>query len=98
MRSIIAVMTLVLMLLSTPSIHAQKTKKSGGKNPYVNEKFTAKDGTSIEYKIMAPKTIEDGRKYPLILALHGRGGSTAAAAKLASNELREKFSLLCHGA
>ena len=91
MRSIIAVMTLVLMLLSTPSIHAQKTKKSGGKNPYVNEKFTAKDGTSIEYKIMAPKTIEDGRKYPLILALHGRGGSTAAAAKLASTELREKF-------
>lgn len=65
----------------------KKTLKKG----FSLEKFTAKDGTSIEYKILSPKTMESGRTYPLVLALHGRGGTTVAAPKLASDEFRTKF-------
>ena len=40
---------------------------------------------------MSPAKIEEGRQYPLVLTLHGRGGSTVAATELGSNALREKF-------
>lgn len=75
----------------------EKTRKSKSTAPtrnqhYVKHTFNAKDGTVIDYWIMSPANVEEGRKYPLVLALHGRGGSTVAATELGSNALREKFS------
>ena len=58
---------------------------------YVKHTFQAKGGIAINYWIMSPVKIEDGRQYPLVLALHGRGGSTVAATKLGSSALREQF-------
>lgn len=81
----------IAFLFSSSSIQAQRTIKREAEQPSAVEKFTAKDGTLINYKIQAPKTIEKGHNYPLVLALHGRGGSTAAAPKLSSDELRTKF-------
>ena len=88
--NILAIVCMAL-LFSCSSAEAQKSRKQEAKRPSSLKKFTAKDGTSIEYKIISPEAIEEGRKYPLVLALHGRGGNTAAAPKLASDELRTKF-------
>ena len=87
----IFVVILMALLFSSSSAQAQKPVKKEEKKPSSLKKFTAKDGTSIEYKILSPQKIESGNKYPLVLALHGRGGNTAAAPKLGSDELRTKF-------
>lgn len=58
---------------------------------YVEHAFKAKDGTAIDYWIMSPAKIEQGRRYPLVLALHGRGGNTVAATELGSSALRKRF-------
>ncbi len=91
MRPSLLVSILMALLFSSSSVQAQKTINNEAKKPSSLKKFTAKDGTAIEYKIMSPQTIEAGRKYPLVLALHGRGGNTTAEPKLASGELRTKF-------
>ncbi len=74
----------------------QQDRKSKSTPPtrnehYVRHTFKAKDGTAIDYWMMSPAKIEEGRLYPLVLALHGRGGSTVAATELGSNALRERF-------
>jgi len=35
--------------------------------------FKAKDGTEVQYRFAAPAKIEEGKKYPLVLFLHGSG-------------------------
>ena len=35
--------------------------------------FKAKDGTEVLYRIAEPAKIETGKKYPLVLFLHGSG-------------------------
>jgi predicted peptidase len=40
---------------------------------------------------MSPKKIEEGRQYPLVLALHGLAGNSTAATELGSPELREQY-------
>lgn len=58
---------------------------------YIKQSFTAKDGTAIDYWLMSPSKIEEGRQYPLVLALHGRGGNTTAATELGSDARRIQF-------
>jgi len=58
---------------------------------YVRKSFSAKDGTAIDYWLMSPAKIEKSRKYPLVLALHGRGGNTQAGNELGSTALRKQF-------
>lgn len=74
----------------------QNARKSKSTAPtrnehYVKHTFKAKDGTAIDYWIMSPTKIEEGRQYPLVLALHGRGGNTEAATALGSKALREQY-------
>ncbi|MEQ8789541.1 MAG: prolyl oligopeptidase family serine peptidase [Pirellulaceae bacterium] len=57
---------------------------------YEKHVFTSKDGAKLNYWLMSPK-VEEGKTYPLVLALHGRGGNTEAAAVLASDEMREMY-------
>lgn len=70
--------------------NAKSTSPARSKH-YRKHTFKAKDGTAIDYWVMSPVKIEEGRQYPLVLALHGRGGSTVAAKELASNALREQY-------
>jgi len=48
-------------------------------------------GDGLRYGWLTPKQIEPGKKYPLVLCLHGRGGNTHAADVLAGEALREKY-------
>jgi predicted peptidase len=36
--------------------------------------FTARDGTVIPYRMLAPARIEPGKRYPLVVQFHGSGG------------------------
>jgi dienelactone hydrolase len=58
---------------------------------YVKHTFKTKNGIQIHYWLMSPKKIEEGRQYPLVLALHGLAGNSTAATELGSPELREQF-------
>ena len=90
-RTAIFLAIVVFILLDAPPVHAQKNAKKGptsNKN-YVKDTFTAKDGTSVDYWVMSPDKLQQGRKYPLVLALHGRGGSTTAATQLGSGAARK---------
>lgn len=61
------------------------------RNPhYQKREFTPKEGDKLHYWLMTPATQEPGKKYPLVLTLHGRGGNTEAAGVLASDDLRKK--------
>ena len=42
---------------------------------YARHTFKSDDGVQLDYWLMSPATVEEGRKYPLVLSLHGRGGS-----------------------
>jgi lysophospholipase L1-like esterase/poly(3-hydroxybutyrate) depolymerase len=66
---------------------------------FAARRFTAADGASIGYRLLAPEKLEAGRKYPLVLFLHGageRGDDNAAQMKhgvaaFASKDARERF-------
>ncbi len=89
---ITSIILAIVCLVSSPS-YAQraKAKVPTGNKHYVKHTFKAKDGTVINYWFMSPAKIHEGRKYPLVLALHGRGGSTMAATELGSDTLRNTF-------
>lgn len=69
------------------------------KDAYEAKTFTAADGFKLPYRIMAPAKIEPGKKYPLVIFLHGAGErGTDNAVQLvhgmsdfASAENREKY-------
>ena len=61
-------------------------------NPhFTKHTYKTDDGDTIDYWLMTPVKIEVGRKYPLLLSLHGRGGTTAAASMLAKENNRKKY-------
>ncbi len=41
---------------------------------FAAETFTASDGTVLPYRLLAPSTLEAGRRYPLVVQFHGSGG------------------------
>lgn len=59
------------------STSAQNPKKGSKIDPKVLQLYTAKsfesDGESLPYRIMVPPKLEPGKKYPLVLFLHGAG-------------------------
>ncbi|MBX9679853.1 MAG: dienelactone hydrolase family protein [Gemmataceae bacterium] len=57
---------LVLTLLGAPMLQAQETAK------YEKHVFE-KNGQKLPYRLLKPAKIEDGKKYPLVLFLHGAG-------------------------
>ncbi len=58
---------IVLIALGSPSL-----LWAGGQEMYQKETFSA-DGKKLLYRILAPAKIEAGKKYPLVLFLHGAG-------------------------
>lgn len=59
---------------------------------YEKNEYRSKEGGEIVYWSMGPTRIEEGVKYPLVLALHGRGGKTTAATELGSDKFRDAHS------
>ncbi|QDU96412.1 carboxylesterase family protein [Lignipirellula cremea] len=51
--------------------------------------FESDDGVKLAYWLMTPEKIEPGKSYPLLLALHGRGGNTQAPGYLAEEKTRQ---------
>jgi predicted peptidase len=45
---------------------------AGGQDMYDKETFTA-DGKKLLYRVLSPAKVEKGKKYPLVLFLHGAG-------------------------
>lgn len=58
---------------------------------YEENEFISKDGTTLSYWLMTPEQTEAGKTYPLVLALHGRGGNTEAATVLGTDDMRKKY-------
>jgi poly(3-hydroxybutyrate) depolymerase len=73
----------------------KEDRRPGGVGPaYEIRTFQSpdsKEGDELRYGWLAPKKLEPGKKYPLVVCLHGRGGNTRAADVLAENEMREKY-------
>jgi len=57
---------------------------------YERLEFETKEGVTLSYWLMEPVEADRGREYPLVLALHGRGGNTEAATVLGSATMRKK--------
>jgi predicted peptidase len=68
-----------------------KAKPPTRNSNYLRKEFKAKDGLKLVYYLMTPKDYDAKRKYPLVVALHGRGGSTTAADVLGRDKLREHY-------
>ena len=81
---------LLAALACTPDLSAQD---------YAARIFTTADGGTLGYRLLSPKMIEPGKKYPLVLFLHGAGERgtdnarqlTHGAPAFAKPEAREKF-------
>jgi len=68
-----------------------KSAQPGGVGePFTVKKFTSKSGEKLRYSWLVPLSVEDGKSYPLVVCLHGRGGHTQAATVLGRTSLREK--------
>jgi predicted peptidase len=55
-----------------------------------DSEFKCADGYALKYALTAPDKPEEGKKYPLVLCLHGRGGNSTAAKVLARDEMKKK--------
>ncbi|HHK42169.1 MAG TPA: phospholipase [Planctomycetaceae bacterium] len=72
-------------------VRGRQTQAPTRSKHYERHTYKAKDGTSIDYWLMSPAEVQSGQKYPLVLALHGRGGTTTAATVLGSEKYRRQF-------
>jgi predicted peptidase len=75
---------------------AGKRRRSAGmpaglRKLYESRRYVSKDSRQLRYDIMKPKDYDPKKKYPVVLCLHGSGGSTQAARVLAKPRLRAKY-------
>ena len=64
---------------------------AGLRKLYESRRYVNKDGGRLRYDIMKPKDYDPQKRYPLVLCLHGSGGSTQAARALAKPRLRAEY-------
>ena len=83
---------LLLGPMTGPSwVQADGVKPPTRSRAYEKKEFTSKEGVKLSYWLMVPRTLEPDKKYPLVLALHGRGGNTEAATVLGNAEMRDQY-------
>lgn len=82
----------LVVLLALPLFAAADDPKPPVKSPhFARMEFEPAEGDALVYYLMKPASVREGERYPLVLALHGRGGNTQAAAVLASDEMRKQY-------
>jgi len=87
------VLIAALLALSN-AVHAQKpaqSRKPRYEPEYEHRFFKGAGDTELKYGWLAPLHAKIGEKYPLVVCLHGSGGSVKASAVLASQPMREKY-------
>ena len=68
-----------------------RPEKPAGNLPMEMREFTAEDGRTLTYQFATPPDPDPQKKYPLVVALHGRAGNTAAPRVLLRDEMRKKY-------
>ena len=61
--SCLSVLLLVLLMVATVQ----------GEEAFVAQTHTGKDGQTLPYRLLSPEKIEPGKRYPLVIFLHGAG-------------------------
>ena len=86
--------------LSRKEIAAGRKQRRGGRNSgFRNSVFQGPDGRTLRYALLKPTGLEQGKRMPLVVALHGVGGrgkdkwvgNCFANGVLAKAAMREKF-------
>ena len=96
-RLVAALVSLAVVVFTSGTLCGQKKPAGSKAKPptrnknYLRKEFKSKDELKLVYYLMAPKKYDAKRKYPLVVALHGRGGSTTAADVLGRKKLREQY-------
>lgn len=85
------VVGLINLLLIQVNAQRDEIKPPTNNSNYERKEFVANNGTKLVYWLMEPEQIKAKETYPLVLALHGRGGNTEAAAVLGVDEMRKKY-------
>lgn len=71
---------------------APTTRLPGGAPEFFEVKsFQASNGMRMRYSLLEPLEMQSGKKYPLVLCLHGGRGGTKAPEALATQERRKTY-------
>lgn len=92
--SLEAFASVALLVAITGFGHAQDKKKL--RNPrhepeYADRTFKGTGDSELKYGWLTPLQPKSGEKHPLVVCLHGSGGSVRASGVLARQEMREKY-------
>lgn len=88
------ILSVALMAALPFSVFAQKARKArnaGFEPEYTRRVFEGAADSQITYGWLAPLRADPAKKYPLVVCLHGSGGTVRASAVLAQQEMREKY-------
>lgn len=64
---------IAVFLITTVSTPANAQNEVSLEEVYEAREFISEDGDTLLYRIMLPEQMEEGKKYPLVLFLHGAG-------------------------
>lgn len=67
------------------------TRPAGVPMSYEVRNFSDKRNDALSYGWLRPEKVELGKRYPLVLCLHGAGGSSYAAELLAAARMRDRY-------
>jgi predicted peptidase len=84
----------LLLACTLPGIAQEKKRKSRSMRfepEYTSRTFKGTNDGELTYGWLAPLQAKEGEKYPLVVCLHGAGGSVSASAVLAQKGMREKY-------
>ena len=90
------VVLIAVTALTTLADFAIAQEKTQSRNPryeksYEHREFKSSTDGELKYGWMKPIQIKPDDKFPLVVCLHGAGGSVGASAVLAKPEMREKY-------
>ena len=78
------------------SLLAQAKKRpdlSGLAETYEKRSFEVEDGRKLPYRLLKPPSLEKGKKYPVLVCLHGSGGrGTDNRKNLSGTSSKKQFS------
>ena len=73
------------------SLEAAVARRKVAPGAFEQRTYQGADGAELHYRWLPPVKLDEGKKYPLVLCLHGAGGNSVAPAVLADPKMREKY-------